>query len=407
MQSFRKLITVLALPFLVVACSVVPLHVPVPENEESAATVPGFPANIRFWADEAPPNSRALISERIDAYRAANADYFEKHKTYPALHYLALSGGAYNGAFGAGLLSGWTDTGKRPDFALVTGVSAGALIAPFAFLGSRYDATLRTFFTTTNSDKIFVGGLWNFMSGITGGLALTDSTPLAKKIQTSITSDVMADIAAAHRKGRRLFIGTTNMEAQRGVIWDIGAIANSGNPNALNLIHQIILASASIPGVFRPVFIDVKVGNASYGEIHADGGVTSQVFVYPLKVQRSVVDEFSRYHMERHLYIIRNSKITPEYKVLQPGFFTLSQRSVETLAKYQGLGDLYRLYLSTQRDGIDYNLVYIPSGFNAKTKEYFDPVYMSQLFDVGYTMAKQPGTWMKKPPNLDYSPDEP
>ncbi len=367
MQSFRKLITVLALPFLVVACSVVPLHVPVPENEESAATVPGFPANIRFWADEAPPNSRALISERIDAYRAANADYFEKHKTYPALHYLALSGGAYNGAFGAGLLSGWTDTGKRPDFALVTGVSAGALIAPFAFLGSRYDATLRTFFTTT----------------------------------------IMADIAAAHRKGRRLFIGTTNMEAQRGVIWDIGAIANSGNPNALNLIHQIILASASIPGVFRPVFIDVKVGNASYGEIHADGGVTSQVFVYPLKVQRSVVDEFSRYHMERHLYIIRNSKITPEYKVLQPGFFTLSQRSVETLAKYQGLGDLYRLYLSTQRDGIDYNLVYIPSGFNAKTKEYFDPVYMSQLFDVGYTMASQPGTWMKKPPNLDYSPDEP
>ncbi len=244
------------------------------------------------------------------------------------------------------------------------------------------------------------------LGGITGGLALTDNDPLAKKIETYITPEIMADIAVEHRKGKRLFIGTTNIEAQRGVIWDIGAIASSDNPAALKLIHQIMLASAAVPGLFSPVFIEVQAGGKNYSEIHADGGVTSQVFVYPLKLQRSVIDEFVRYDLERHLYIIRNSKVTPEYKSLEPGFFALSRRSIETLIKYHGLGDLFRLYVGTQRDGIDYNLVYIPDNFTAESKELFDQDYMLKLFEVGYAIGKQPNPWMKKPPGVDYLPDD-
>lgn len=388
------------------ACATVPLHKPVPEALIAHAKLSEFPANIRFWADEAPPNIGALISERIADYRAAKADYYRQHHSYPALNYLAISGGAYDGAFGAGLLSGWSDAGTRPDFELVTGVSTGALIAPFVFVGAEYDNTIHTLFTTTHSDTIFMTSLWKVVQGIAGGLALSDSSPLAKKIENAVTPEIMAKVAAEHRKGKRLFIGTTNIEAQRGVIWDIGAIANSGNPSALSLIHKIMLASASIPGAFSPVFLDVEAGGEHFSEIHADGGVTSQVFIYPLKLQRSVIDEFVQYHLERHLYIIRNSKINPEYKALEPGFFALSRRSIETLTKYQGLGDLYRLYVGAQRDGLDYNLTYIPETFQAESKEIFDPEYMGKLFDLGFQMGKNPNIWMKKPPGVDYLPDD-
>jgi len=389
----------------VCGCAAAPLHTPVPEAMSSRATLAGFPSTIRYWADEAPPDLSAQVVRRVDAYRAAQKEYFEKHHTYPDLNYLAISGGAYDGAFGAGLLSGWTASGTRPNFAIVSGVSTGALIAPFIFIGPRYDATVRDLFTKTNSDNIFMASAWGVVEGITGGLALTDSAPLAKKIEDAVTPAVMEEVAAEHRKGKRLYIGTTNIEAQRGVIWDIGAIANSHNPNALKLIHQIMLASASIPGAFSPVFIDVEAGGTHYSEIHADGGVTSQVFIYPLRIQRSVIDIFTHLHMKRHLYIVRNSKITPEYQALQPGFFALSRRSIETLTKYQGIGDLYRLYIGAQRDGIDYNLAYIPENFTAESKELFDPAYMQKLFDVGYEMGKKPDIWMKKPPGVDYAPE--
>jgi predicted acylesterase/phospholipase RssA len=234
-------------------------------------------------------------------------------------------------------------------------------------------------------------------------LSLTNTKPLAKKIEENFTQEILSEIAAEHWKGKRLFISTTNVEAQRGVIWDIGAIANSGNPDALKLFHQILLASASVPGIFQPVFIEVQVGDKHYNEIHYDGGVVSQVFVYPLKIQRSVIDEFLRYHLERHLYVVSNSKVTPEYKDLQPSFFTLTRRAIETLSKNHGLGAIYRLYIASVRDGIDYNLVYIPESFSAESKELFDPDYMSKLFDVGYAMGKRSETiWLKKPPGVDY-----
>lgn len=385
------------------ACSGVPAHHPVPAPLTSQAVVGSFPRNIRFWADESPGFAEMIVRERIDQYRAAHADYYREHGAYPPLNYLAVSGGANDGAFGAGFLSGWSASGNRPDFELVTGVSTGALIAPFVFIGPQYDDKLHNLYTHTSTNGIFESSAFKLLQGLTGGLAVTDNGPLMKMIQENITPDVIAAIAAEHKKGKRLFIGTTNMEAQRGVIWDIGAIANSGNPGALDLIRKIVLASVSVPGVFEPVFIDVQVGDKHYDEVHADGGVVSQVFVYPLKLKRSVIDVFRQYQLERRLYVLRNGKAVPQYSPLELSLFGLTSRSLETFTKSQGLGDLYRLYLQSQRDGVDFNLVYIPDSFDAESKQLFDPVYMRKLYDAGYAMGLHADTaWQKKPPGVDY-----
>jgi hypothetical protein len=385
------------------ACSSVPAHHAVPAELSTQAVVTGFPANIRFWADEAPGFADAIINERLEQYRAAHADYYQAHGAYPPLNYLAISGGANDGAFGAGFLSGWAASGTRPDFEMVTGVSTGALTAPFVFIGPQYDGMLRKLYTNTSTNGIFDSSLFSVLEGLTGGLAVTDNSPLVKMIDDNITPEVMTAIAAEHRKGKRLFIGTTNMEAQRGVIWDIGAIASSGNPDALKLIRKIILASVSVPGIFEPVFIKVQVGDKHYDEIHADGGVVSQVFIYPLKLKRSVIDAFKRYQLDRRLYVLRNGKIVPQYQTQPLSLFGLTARSFETFTKYQGLGDIYRLYVSSMRDGVDFNLVTIPDAFNAESKELFDPDYMSKLYEVGYSLGQHADTvWQKKPPGIDY-----
>lgn len=386
------------------ACAVVPLHQSVPEAQLSAAHVAGFGKDIRFWADDAPAHFEQVVLRGIERYRTMHAEYYKEHGRYPALHYLAISGGAYDGAFGAGLLCGWSATGNRPDFALVTGVSTGALIAPFVYIGREHDASLKEFFTQTRSDNIFIVDALTALGGIAGGLAVTDSTPLAEKIAAAVTDEVMEKIAAEYKKGKQLLLATTNVEAQRGMIWDIGAIAASGNPGAKALVHKVMLASASVPGLFSPVFIDVEIDGKRYSEIHVDGGTTSQVFAYPMKLKASTVKNISQGGLKRHLYIVRNGKITPEYHKVEPGLFSVAGRSVETLIKYQGLGDLYRLYVTARRDGVEYHLKSIPEGFMAESHELFDPDYMGKLFEVGMQMGMEgPSGWESYPPGVAYS----
>jgi predicted acylesterase/phospholipase RssA len=389
----------LALP----ACETVAVHTSVPESQVAKATVVGFPADIRSWGDEPPENIDQVIEKRITRWRERHADYYAAHKTYPSMDYLAISGGSNNGAYGAGILCGWTLAGGRPDFAIVTGVSTGALIAPFAFLGSKYDYILKQEYTTVKSDNIFIADAWTAMRGLAGGMSMVDTSPLKNRIDELVTPKILEEIAAEHHKGRRLLIGTTNMEAQRSVIWNIGDIANSPDKaKALALFKKILLASASVPGLFEPVLIDVTAGGNKYEEIHVDGGVTSQVFLFPLKSSQMDKIAFEKAGIERNLFIIRNGKITPDYAAMKPTVLPMSQRSIETLIKYQGAGDLYRLYSGAARDGMNYRLTYIPSDFNEKSTEVFDPVYMSKLFNLGVQIGKDPAHWLKAPPGIEY-----
>ena len=309
------------------------------------------------------------------------------------LNYLAISGGGSNGAFGAGLLSGWTEAGDRPEFHVVTGISTGALIAPMAFLGSGYDWMLKEIYTQISTKDILKkkGPLRMIF-----GDSAVDSGPLKRIIKKYFTPDMMKEIAAEVKTGRRVLVGTTNLDAKRAMHWRIGDIASSGHPKALELIIDILLASAAIPGAFPPVYFEVEADGAFYDEMHVDGGAASQVIIYPAKFDyRKALDEIG-FKGEKRVFVIRNAKL-PTHKPVKPNILSVSQSSIATLISNQGVGDIYRIYLTAKRDGFDFNLAYIPSEFKEKPKEQFDREYMNKLFDLGYDLAKNGYPWKKAP----------
>jgi patatin-like phospholipase/acyl hydrolase len=314
-------------------------------------------------------------------------------KLPPAI-YLAVSGGGDNGAFGAGVLNGWTETGTRPQFKGVTGVSTGALIAPLAFLGPDYDPILREVYTTINADLVYR------FRGLTAAVfndAMADTSPLAALISKYFDQKMLDAIAAEYRKGRLLLIGTTNLDAQRPVIWNIGAIANSGHPGALALVHQILRASAAIPGAFQPVMIDVELDGRKYQELHVDGGAIAQLFLYPPSLQLGRAP-FKR---ERQAYIIRNARLDPDYADTERRTISIAGRAIGTMLAASGQNDVLRIYFITRRDGVDYNLAYIGRDFVAPEKKgEFDQAYMRALYDYGYREAKAGLEWHKAPPSL-------
>ncbi|MHA1165119.1 MAG: patatin-like phospholipase family protein [Alphaproteobacteria bacterium] len=314
----------------------------------------------------------------------------------PLINFLTISGGGSDGAFGAGLLVGWSDAGTRPEFEIVTGVSTGALIAPFAYLGKKYDPTLKEMYTTYSTSAFITK---RPVRGLLGGSSLASSKPFAGMIAKYVDQAFMAEIAAAHQTGRRLLIGTTNLDAQRPVIWDMGKIASSGSPEAIHLFRKILLASASIPGVFPPVFINVKADGKTYDEMHVDGGTTNQVFLLPNQLMVGKTSRKMNFRAKRRVYIIRNGRIGPERKVVKASTLSIASRSVSTLIKYQGIGDLYKMYSFSKRNRIAYRLSYIPADFPDTSTEPFDTVYMTKLFKLGYGLGKQGYRWKNKPPS--------
>ena len=314
----------------------------------------------------------------------------------------AQTGGGDNGAFGAGLLVGWSDAGNRPDFDLVTGVSAGALTAPFVYLGRSRNAELREVFTKYTSSDIYDPGIVTPLFGS----GLVDSSPLENLIANYVDDLFLRDVARERKKGRVLLIGTTNLDAQRPVLWDMGRIAMSGHPQALSLFRKLLLASASIPGAFPPVRIKVRAEGRTYEELHVDGGVTQQVFVSPPSLAVRELD-LSTKRLARRLFIIRNGKISPEWEAVEAGIFSISRRSVSTLIKSQGIGDLYRIYATAQIDGTDFNLAAIPSNFSVRRTQPFEQTYMQALYGEGYRSGFQGYPWMKAPPGLAKKPKLP
>ncbi len=310
----------------------------------------------------------------------------------PLANFLAISGGGDNGAFGSGLLVGWTAAGTRPEFQFVTGVSTGALIAPFAFLGPDYDRQLRDVYTTISADDVFID------RGIIGGIfddALSDTTPLWKLISHYVDEPLVAAIAREYQKGRLLLIGTTDLDAQRPSIWNIGAIAASGNPGAVDLIRRILRASSAVPGIFQPVMIDVELDGKHYQELHVDGGAIAQMFLYPANIDaRKIADR------ERKAFLIRNAREDPEWANVERRTLSIAGRAISTMIHTSGSNDLLRIYFVTQRDDVDYNLAYIGSDFTAPHAGDFDKAYMNALFDYAYQRARHGYRWLKVPPIL-------
>jgi len=389
--SKRFLAGVIAVSLLVLAgCSSVLPRNSVPLDAVGTAQIEGIP-NARFWGDVISPHLK---------WEMDNLTPEEIRTSFPALYgqahnYLAISGGGANGAFGAGILNGWSAIGKRPEFQMVTGISTGALIAPFAFLGSDYDHVLKTVYTSTSTKSILEKR--SIFSVLTSD-AIGDTTPLQVLLKEYVNKEVIDAIGVEHRRGRGLYIGTTDLDYMRPVIWDIGAIAASGKPGSAKLVRKILLASASIPGAMPPVRIDVTANGKTYDEMHVDGGVAAQVFVYPTNTDWSRVLKLLDVSGETTAYVIRNSRIKTHYKVVEPKVQPIAGRSISSLIRIQGIGDLYMIYMLTQRDGIGYQLAQIPDEFERQAEEPFDMDYMQELYELGYQMALKGYPWTDEPP---------
>lgn len=364
-------------------CSTVGRLHPAPAKASyQKAKILGF-QRIRSWGDELPPFIESVIEERRQKLRV-NPNLARRNDV------LALSGGGADGAYGAGFLKGWSERGDRPEFTLVTGVSTGALIAPFAYLGSDYDETLKRFYTETQTSQILS---IQPLAALFGGASLGDPAPLKKRIKQEVNAKLLKAIAREHQRGRLLLIGTTNLDAQRQMIWNIGEIASSGHPEAADLIRKILLASASIPGVFPPVPFDVVIDGKRYQELHVDGGVTHEIFAYPASIKVKAIERRLGIRPKKTFWLLRNTKIAAEYKSVKLGVTDIAERSISTLIKYQGRGDLIGLERLARRDGFAFRLTSVPESFQEKPKEIFDPVYMKKLYDVGYKAGLSGRAW--------------
>jgi predicted acylesterase/phospholipase RssA len=368
----------------------------VPDALDEKAYVPGMNTAIRYFPRD-PEHIQLFIDDYLTSLDLERAYLAKQGQTgpLPSSAMLAVSGGGDNGAFAAGFLNGWSEAGTRPQFKLVTGVSTGALIAPFAFLGPAYDQQLKQLYTSISFKDI--AKTRSMISVITND-AMADNTPLKNLVKKYIDRGVLDAIAAEDTKGRMLLVGTVNLDARRAVIWNITKIAASRAPNSLALVRSLLIASSAIPGTFPPVMIDVEANGKKYQEMHVDGNTAAQVFIYPAAVRLKEVAQTIGVDRERKLYILRNARLDPEWAQVERRTLPIAIQAVTTLIQYQGMGDLYRIYSVTQRDGIDFNLAYIPPTFNTPHKKDFDNDYMRSLYDMGYTLGAKGYTWTKKPP---------
>ena len=354
-------------------------RVPFTAEQSAVAGIAGAP-DIRFWADA--PDAAQRMRPAVAPGTPVTM--------------LALSGGGDEGAYGAGLLNGWTKSGTRPQFTVVTGVSTGALIAPFAFLGPEYDASLKRVYTQTGAKDIFHP---RFPLALLSAPSVASTEPLAKLIAREVTPELVDRIADAHRAGRRLFVGTTNLDAQRGVIWDMGALAASTLPDKVELFRKVLRASSAIPVVFPPVAIDATAGAAPVTELHVDGGVVAQFLGVP--PEALVEDRPVPGTRRLTVYLVMNSRLGADFQFVRKariGNIGTSALNLDLQASLLTLAQASYLYAS--RHAVDWNLSYIGNDIDLSTKP-FDTKYMRGLYDYGFARGSSGGQWAQRPPAGD------
>lgn len=398
MRTYTRLLSVLILSSLLVGCggNLVRKNA-VPENQHVQAQIEQSPG-VRYMI-ASPEGITAMVNDLRESQQRLGVKKLKGTGSY-----LSISGGGDNGAFGAGLLAGWTKRGDRPVFNLVTGVSTGALIAPFAYLGPQYDDVLQYVYTQVTPDMIFKKR--GLMAAVFED-SIGDTTPLYQLISQHINADFMKQVATEYRdNGRWLLVGTTNVDAGVPVVWNMGKIASIGTPEALELFKRVMLASASIPGAFPPVMFDAVLNGESYHEMHVDGGASMQVFLYPSAAAEKAKEEKVARRKDLQAYIIRNSRLDNGWQEIERKTMSIVGRSISQLIQAQGIGDIYRIYQTTQQDHVGFNLAFIGPDFRAPHKEEFDTEYMRALYQYAYDRAVNGYPWSHQPPGLTRTIDE-
>ena len=379
-----------ALSFLVVACSS-PHTLDVRVNKDNYKDVIVEDASsveepLRIWASEAP-----------DFLYSADDQTTPITVSGDQLNILALSGGGANGAFGAGILIGLEESGQLKDYSIVTGISAGALMAPFVFIGGDALSKMKEVMLNINDKSVL--GKKNFLNTVFKD-AFTDGEHLYQFIAEAFPEPMIEQIATQHRSGKRLFIGTTHFDSGELVIWNVGAIANSEMPNKSELIYKVLAASASIPGVFPPQFINVEHEGVIFEELHVDGGLATQVFFNPSNFDYQQISDSLGLETSPQLDIIRNGSLKAPYHSLRDKGLDLVAKSVSSLTLAQTRGDLYRMKYICEINNIDMQFTYMEHDFSyaKRTKDMFDEHYLLTIYKYGYHKATRGKPWVTELP---------
>jgi len=384
-------ITLLALA----ACTTMTRLAAVPSELQDEARPDGVPGGVRLYPQRLSDPSAQLQGSTLRQASTGGSEVPVSWDTDVGCDLLAISAGGDRGAFAAGLLNGWSQTGTRPRFRVVTGVSVGALIAPFAFLGPRYDHVLREVTLSAGPGKFFRRR--SSLSGLLGD-GFASSEPLELLLATYVTAEVLQEIANEYRHGRDLYIMTTDLDAGGPVIWNMGAIAASDSPDALALFRQVMRASAAIPVVVSPVLINVTAAGRHFQELHVDGSVVHQVFLYPYSAPlpapaaRDAGPSCSA-------FIIMNTQFDSNSSPTPRRTLGIGERTMQTLTRVEASTDVDRIFAALQRQRIDFNLAYIDSDFQVAHPRDFDESYMRALYVYGQQQGSRDDPWHNMPPS--------
>ncbi len=363
----------------------------------------------RPWASSSPGHGRTTASSiaSADCNRPTDAEAFgslaERLKVAAAplpgngpnrtTKALVLSGGGMYGAYVAGALSGWSASGTRPVFDVVTGVSTGGLIATYAFLGAEYDQRLADIYTNVRTKDVYrrraiAVMLWSD--------AAASSAPLKRRIDAETTDELIGAVAAAHLAGRRLYVGTTNLDTGRLVVWDMGAIAASGRPDAKELYRNILLATSSVPGLLPPVPITVEIDGRQFTELHVDGGAVTGCFLRAseLTVDKDAVRQNTPPLADSDAYVMVAGKLFPEPKSGRRTAIKIGAGSLDSLVASQMRGEIFRIYTLCQMTGMRFHVTSLPEQVPVSRKPMsFDPAQMRRLYDEGYELGASGEAW--------------
>ncbi len=310
----------------------------------------------------------------------------------PPRSILALSGGGMYGAYTTGFLAGWAQTGSRPQFDVVTGVSTGSLIATVAFLGPEYDDAAREFYTSIRASDIYKRRAWIF---IPGAGSVTSSDPLRELINSIVDEKLIAHIAAAHRKGRRLYVGTTNLESRKLVTWDMGAIATRHGPDSVDLFRSVLLASCSVPGMMPPVQLTVQRQGKRHKELHMDGGATAQLFIPPDALRGRADGKPTG----TDVFIIVAGKLFADHALVKPRILPVLGASAASILYAHCRSEIATIYYQSKLTGGNFYLTALPDSDNGVPLALdFDPIEMARLYEVGYCHGIGGPAWITVPP---------
>jgi len=386
----KTILLSLLISFLFLGCATRPPALP----ETHAQKLPWGAIDLDINSDHT-----CSIKHSLGTVLTQKANRYSGHNGSVPLDILTLTGGGSRGAFGTGFLVGWTDRGDRPVFDIVTGISTGAVMAPFIFLGGEELDKAEYFYTKMNTEDVFERSWLNFF----GYGHIMNAKPLKKLFRKNFDKAFLDKVALEHRKGRRLYIGTTNIDTGQLIVWDMGAIASSSRSDKYERFSDIIYASTAIPVYLPPQYMKVDIEGEAYYQMHVDGGIYSQVFMIGLLVNWGEVLNFkanANTDFDVTLYTVANRKYRQRdmYKPIEQAPFSIIEAYVLTEMDLLFDRSIYRLYTSCEQKGIKFKMATIPEKMEeiVIVPTEFNPENMIKLFNVGYNLGRHDFEWKEK-----------